>query len=417
MLKKKKNSVTVNQTVKQLEIGSFLSICVKQIKYVTICLLFFFLYQLVYASYIGIKNPIPGPGDSYAYHIPISESILDGTFLHPQPPKSFPQRYYPGTTEAINSIFLALHIPLTLSNIFAICTLLYVLFALGKKYKFSDYYSLLFALSFCSLTVVMRWFNAISIDVWVAVLFTLVIIYLKKPKKSVTYVLLLGTAVGGLAGSKYPALGTILLLFIVYRKIILNKLHLKKVLLFLIPFGVLGGFWYLRNLIILGNPMYPMCIPFLPCEKIFTDYIFNISFQYPIDMAHAFFSEYKFWMFLPILFIYLWIRKRDIITDEIASLLLLGFGGLLLFLFYPTSHQPWIMVSSFRYSYPAFIPLILSIFLLAKKYKKEEVLAIFSFINILPVLSMEYHPKLLLIMIPLGLVIIFLIDKRELSAK
>lgn len=383
------------------------------IKYITICLLFFFLYLVSYAIFVGIKNPIPELGDSFDYHIPISQSIIDGSFLDPHPPISLPQRYYPGTTEAINSLLMALGIPLTLSNILAILVLVFTLWRLGLAYRLSRYYSLLFALSFCSLTVITRWFNAVSIDVWVTVFFALSIIFLKDPKKSLKHSFLLGITLGALAGSKYPALLSIALLLIVFRKQFISIINFRAIIVFIVPFSVLGLSWYIRNYIHLGNPVFPLCIPFFPCQKLFTDNVLSISHQYPALMFNAFFSEYRLWILSPLVIGMLWIKTKLQVDPEVKKLLLLGFGGLILFLFYPTGYQPWIMVSSLRYSYPVFIPFFLSIFLLAKQYKKEEILGIFAFINALPVLTMAFYPKLLLITVPLGLGVIYLLDRKS----
>ena len=90
--------------------------------------------------------------------------------------------------------------------------------------------------------------------------------------------------------------------------------------------------------------------------------------------------------------------------------------GLINFIFYfnfPTSSQVWIMVSSFRYSLPAFIPLILGVFLLAAKYKKEEFIGYFALANMINVLTMVYYPKLVLIYLPLSLFIFHVLNKND----
>lgn len=119
------------------------------------------LYYLVYYIYIGIINPIPSPGDSWDYHIPIAKSILDGSFMHP----SYFRWYYPGASEEINSLFIFFRIPLTLSNIFAAFALFICCRTLALKFRLNRYYSLLFALTFVTLNVILRWSNAVSIDV------------------------------------------------------------------------------------------------------------------------------------------------------------------------------------------------------------------------------------------------------------
>jgi hypothetical protein len=97
----------------------------------------------------------------------------------------------------------------------------------------------------------------------------------------------------------------------------------------------------------------------------------------------------------------------------------LFFIGLLNFIFYfnfPTSSQVWIMVSSFRYSLPAFIPLILGVFLLAAKYKKEELIGYVVLANMINVLTMAYYPKLVLIYLPLSLLIFYVLNRNDKEA-
>jgi hypothetical protein len=70
------------------------------------------------------------------------------------------------------------------------------------------------------------------------------------------------------------------------------------------------------------------------------------------------------------------------------------------------------MASSFRYSFPVFIPLMLGTFLLAAKYKREELIGYVAIANMINVVTMPYYPKLVLIYLPLVL-LVFLFNSRK----
>jgi hypothetical protein len=382
--------------------------------------LLIFLYYLTYYFFVGISNPIPAPGDSTTYHIPISQSILDGTFIDPSKftTKRFMAQFNPGSSEAINSLFMFLHIPLTLSNLIAIVVLFFCCFAFAKTFKLEFYLSLLFADTICTLTVITRWFNSISVDVWILIYFILGIIMLEKPKKTYLYALLLGIIFGMFIGTKYSAIGFSVVLLLVYRKTIFQIFSIRRFLIFLIPVLILGVFWYVRNYLAVGNPIWPLCAFTMPCDgKWYNNHLqmWNTTLIYPVIMFNGFFSEYKLWgfSFLTIFFIIYAKIKNISLPPKIVALCVIGLCNFIFFLPLPTSEQPWIMVSSFRYSYPVFIPFIMAVFMLAKQYKKEVLLGYFSIANMLPVISMMFLPKLLLIYFPLALVCFYFLEKHE----
>jgi hypothetical protein len=373
-------------------------------------------YYVIYAIYVGILNPIPALGDSWDYHIPIAKTILNGTFLHPINFR-LPQWYYPGSSEVFLSLFILFHIPLTLSNLFATLILFFSLWKLGNIFRLSYYYSLLFALTFCTLNGVVRWVNAVSIDVWVAVFFVLSLILLEQPKKSLLYFFKLGCVVGMLVGSKYTALLFVCVLVGLYLRNILKILTLSRFLVFLLPFSFFGVFWYVRNYISTHNPFYPLDVVGFKGTNLFIENIGEIAFLYPQTMLDAGFGEYKIWIFTLFIalgwLLYRYIFQKNFTQDGISKLFLLGFFNFLLFLTFPTSEQPWIMVSSFRYSFPVFIPLLLGTFLLAKKYKMEEWIGYIAISSMIMVTSLEYYPKLVLFYLPFAFVVFYLIQKYE----
>lgn len=356
----------------------------------------------IYYFYLGILNPIPALGDSWDYHIPIAKMILSGEFIKPSS-VGMPQWYYPGSSELFHSLFLFFHIPLTLSNIFATIVLFFSLWKLGAVYKLSYYASLLYALTFISLTVVVRWANAVSIDMWVAVFFTLGIILLQNPKKSSLYAVVLGTVLGMLLGSKYLAIIYVLLLSLFFIKELYSVFSFKRFILFLVPFTFFGLFWYIRNAVLLGNPIYPLALFNLPYVPIFnsSETVIQMGILKPSYMINALFSEYKFWtlsicLSLGILLRSFVLRKKYELYG-VEKLCLLGLSNAVFFLFFPSYYEEWNMVSSFRYSYPVFIPLILSTFIFMSHINKEEYLGYFIIANIFPALTMSYYPKLLVI--------------------
>lgn len=390
-----------------------------EVRTITKIALLILIYYITYALYNGILNPIPALGDSWAYHIPISQTILNGSFLNPVGFK-IPPWYYPGSAEAINSLFILLHIPLTLSNLFAAIVLFFTCWKLALTFKLDYYYSLLFGITIVSLNVIVRWFNAVSIDIWVAVFFCWAIILLESPKKTITYFAKLGFVFGMLIGSKYTALLLTIVLLIIYWGKLVRNVNAKRFLAFLIPFSLFGLFWYIRNYISISNPFYPLEILGFQGADPFTINIFDIAIAYPLQMFNALFGEYKLWSFVllvPGWYAYwVFVKKKKLTIPGLGILTIIGFVNFLLFLKFPTSNEEWIMVSSFRYSYPIFIPLILTVFLLANKYHLQNVLGYFVIANMITVLSFSYFPKLIIFFLPLSIICFYFIDnhaKRE----
>jgi len=388
--------------------------------------LLIFLYYVIYAFYGGLLNPSPVLGDSFTYHIPISLAILNGSILNPHnfTTKTFVFMFNPGSSEAINSLLILLHIPLTLSNVIAVVILTFSAFFLGLRFKLAYYYALLFAVSISTLTVIDRWINFVNIDIWLAVFFTLALTLLKEPKKSYRYFFLLGFILGMLVGSKYSAWPFLIVLLIVYGKSLIKSLSLKRFLVFFLPFSVFGLFWYIRNYLAVGNPVWPICTLSLPCNKLYytTAYyqMWHMTLQYPSIMVNAFFGEYKLWslsLILPIIILYAKLKRKDKLPHDVLLLCFIGIVNFLFLAVAPTDRYSWIMVSSFRYSYPMFIPLILSIFMLASYYKKEAWLGFFAIANMFPALTMSYYPKLVLFYIPIAILCFYLLKQHEPKSK
>jgi hypothetical protein len=374
-------------------------------------------YYLAYYIFLAIINPIPGLGDGRDYHMPISESIINGSFLHPVHFNG-PQWYYPGSSEAFNSILMLVHIPLTLSNIFPIIILFFLCFRLGMTFRLKYYTSLLFALTFVTLNLIVRWYIAISIDMWVAVFFVWAILLLENPQKSFLYFAKLGFVFGMLIGSKYTALYFIVLLSIVYWRSILININLSRFIIFLIPFSLFGLFWYVRNYIYTTNPFFPFpMLGFKGPLHFINDTVWMETLRHPMEMFNAYYGEYNIWSILIFIalgiYIFKKIKNRKLNIYGINRLYIIGIVNLLLYFTFPTDYQTWIMVSSFRYSYPTFIPLILCVFLLASYYKKEVYIGFFAIGSMLMVLTMTYYPKLTPIYIALAFLMMYIAEKFE----
>jgi hypothetical protein len=384
------------------------------------------LYFFIYYTYTGLLLPFPGAGDSWSYHIPISFHILNGSFIaHPEsnmPNWHIPGTniallpsslwYNPGSSEAINALFLLFHIPITISAVFAGVALLFSLWKLGITFRLSKYYSLLFALTFTTTNVVIRWLNAVGIDIWVAVWFVLSIVLLEQPKKNTFYFTKLGFVLGMLIGSKYTTLYFLIILLVMYLRNILRYVSLVRIVAFFIPFSIFGIFWYIRNYFLTGNPFYPVAaLGFNGPYHYYSDTVWVETLRHPIDMFNAAFGEYHLWLFSILIALYILIKQyviqRKLDVNSITKLSIMGLLSLISFFTFPTSSPPAIMVSSFRYSLPVFIPLMLCVFLLGSKYKTETLIGYIAIASMIDTISMAYDPKLILLYLPIALAVIY----------
>jgi hypothetical protein len=136
-------------------------------------------------------------------------------------------------------------------------------------------------------------------------------------------------------------------------------------------------------------------------------------------MLDAFFSEYKVWSFTIFLVIFQLIKRVKGSSNDISQLLslykleLLSLLCFIVLLLSPSDSKTWIMVSSMRYSYAAFILAILAIFRYFKSVKKGEMLGIISLASAVMVTSFNYYPKLIVIYTPLSLFLCYLLERYK----
>lgn len=361
-----------------------------------------FLYYVSYSIFAGIINPVPQKGDSWDYHIPISKMILTGEIISPKNPV-ITQWYYPGSSEAINSLLILLHVPLTLSNVLAIIGLFFLCWRLAGVFKLNYYESLFFATTIVTLNGLVRWFNSVTIDIWLVNFFLLSLILLERPNKRLSYFFVLGLSLGMIIGTKFTGVYYVMILVLFYGKKLTPFISFKNLCIFVVPFSVLGLSWYVRNYILFGNPLYPLYFLGLPYTINFDMQVWNMFPRYPKDIIDAFFGEYKIWL-LAVPFVIIQLARKIFISQrrflntlydfrlEIICLLLF-----IVFILSPTDAKRWIMVSSIRYSYASFVLAILTVFLYCKKVKKMEWVFVASIVSMIMVTSFSYYPKLIFI--------------------
>lgn len=356
-------------------------------------------------------------GDSIAYHIPIAKLIQNGSIFQSIPQDKNGIYFYPGNSSALIALFLILGIPLNLFNLLSWIVLAIIMFFIGVKFGLKRDWAILFSGSVITLNTVTRLIPTQVADIWITVFFFLAILLLeKKTYRTMTY-LLIGIVIGVVIGMKYSGPLYALVLGFLYTKKFLKGLNIYKFLIFLIPILSLGGIWYFRNFIFVGNPIYPANLPNLAGHPNFQDQNFALwrtPFAYHdglFRIVEAFISEYIFWTISPLigLTIFIFNRYKKLpftLPLKLQSVLNLGLLLLTVSLLLPI---PTInIISNMRYLLICMIPFILGMFLLAQSMKKIELLAILALLNSVFVLSqLHFRPKLAFIYI-VFLAIIFL---------
>ncbi len=355
----------------------------------------FFVHMIVTYSYYGIIS-IPVEGDSLAYHIPIARDIISGRILNP----TFYLGFYPSVGEIILAAFIFLTIPLNLYNIAALITLSFGIFFLGKYFRLSRESSLLLSISITSSHVFLRWLHSQVIDIWFAVFFVGSLIAFERLKKHAKSFFYVGLFIGLLIGTKYSGPLFACVIIVSYLRSLIINCTLKNLIAFLIPVMVLGGFWYVRNVITIGNPIYPQ--PFLHFQGFKGWSIFNIQmgealFSYPLLFFNAIFAEFMlWWIAIMVVYIVTFFHKktRGIILQKYKRVLFPSIISFFIWLLLPTSNEYNIIVSSFRYSYPFYIYAMLYLSIIAQTHKKEYVLVLLLFLSFSLLPSLSYTPKL-----------------------
>lgn len=380
-----------------------------------------FIYFLIYFFIFAFSYPIPD-GDSLNYHIPIAKSFLNGTFINPNNFEGAKYlKFFPGASEGILALLLFFKVPIQLFNFLGVLFVFFMSYLLAKNLKFSYSYASVFAVSVSSFPIMFRWINMQIIDIWLLGFFVFTLYLLEKSVFSNKNVLLFGISSGMLIGSKLTGpIYLLVLLFLNFNKKIIN-FNIKKIIFFIIPFSLLGIFWYLRNYLIFKNPFYPQPFLFFNGEYGLRIQVWDVSFNSISglkDFLNAGFGEFGIWIFSLFFGFYILLRYllRKSNTKSIKYLLL-GIICFIIFLFLPSDYHYHIIVSVFRYSLPAFFGFVLSLFIFAKENKKEKIIYLMTFLNLLIVPVFEYHPKIIFFLIPFALYILFVIPSEEIANK
>ncbi|MBI5045339.1 MAG: hypothetical protein HZC02_05445 [Candidatus Levybacteria bacterium] len=382
--------------------------------------LFFLLYVFCSFLYYGTITP-PGLGDSHDYHVPIAESYLSGQFLSlPKNINSYIN--YPGMSEIFLVPFIVFHLPLNWFCLLGWGILVFLLIKLGRHFGLSNALSIIFATTFSLTYSVLRQIPTQSIDIWMAVWFVGLILLLERPKTTIKYFLFLGILFGILIGSKYSGPLYAIVLGIIYLKKFKPLISPKNMLAFMIPIILLGIFWYIRNYLSWGTPIYPGSLLFMkgiPGLDLPNYMLWKIIPTTNLfSFLEAFISEFLIWAFsipLAILFIVMNYKKRKQKNmAELVRLLLLSFLVLLSSLV--LSFKPTFEASNMRYLFQLIIPFTLIIFLLGKRYHVEKEVALIATANAAVALNyLSYHPKLIVLCLGLSAVI-YITKKNALSA-
>jgi hypothetical protein len=411
-----------------------------------------FLFIILYFFHFGITTTpkILNELDSINYHIPMAQNFSNGRFID-QTNVQQGLGFYPGIGEMILAPFVKLGIPLNLYNLAGLIVLFFSCYFLAKIFKLSSDSGIVFAVSVCLLPTIIRLIPFQTNDIWLAVFFIWSLIFLSKSKRQNSHFAKLGISLGLLIGVKYSGILYAVALLFVFRKKLWARISFSRLISFLIPVIIFGVSWYIRNYFVTGNPFYPVYIfGFVGHPKYSSQNWITLTTLFTLSdslvLLQGFISEYLVWIFSPIIVSLFLLRakqknllqkssrilssSKDVVISSskadcrvsfsklriprndmesvVSSFALLAVINFIIWLPQPHGAGIQLAASNWRLTYPAMIPLMLSTFILAKKYlvqNKIYLIALACSLSVLP--QLQYRPKLVLIWLVTMIIILF----------
>jgi len=211
----------------------------------------------------GLGRP-PLNGDDLGYHLPFTVNWLQSSWLTNTNP---PFWFYPGMSELFVLWLVApfrSDIFVSLQNWPFLALALVSLYALARREGLSIQWSACGALFFTGILALYYQLNSENNDVvWAALLLgalVFMLAYHASPQRG--HLVLVGVAMGLAMGTKYNAALFVALFCLTYawlgagheswRRISMNLAIILSITL------VVGGYWYIRNWVIAGNPLTPI---------------------------------------------------------------------------------------------------------------------------------------------------------------
>lgn len=252
---------------------------------ILLCLFMLFAVSVSWLVFIGYLFPSYS-WDALYYHLPIVGQIMQSGAIQEQPNPSFIQQYINIFSKNINLFFLWNVIFLKSDVIVDLGQLVFTLAGVGAVYsaavklKIREEHALYSALLFFFTPILILQSTTNYVDGAVSVLFIIALNYLipgenDGPSPAGMSLLLAGLSTGILLGSKPTA--PVFIAVILAAILIRGAINLKKgnggepagrpvmthLVYFLLPMIATGGYWYIRNWVLHGNPVYYMDVTIL----------------------------------------------------------------------------------------------------------------------------------------------------------
>ncbi len=210
--------------------------------------------------------------DAIAYHLPFTAKFLQtGSIIAPYfGPLSGPIGYYPANLEMLSAHVLAFGLPdayLNAVNIIFAVFLVVALWLIGRELAVPRAVSALTALAFVTVPVMFRQIGTTKVDIPFTFLFAALIFFLIRylKRQYLSDLVFFSAAAGLFIGMRYlgvpylilPALALFASLIVQFARSTTRRQALVHLAVGLMILVALGGFWYIRNFALTGNPVFP----------------------------------------------------------------------------------------------------------------------------------------------------------------
>jgi len=244
-----------------------------------------FIVLVWWVAFIGYLFP-SYTWDALWYHLPIVGFIIQSGAIQENPAPFMIDQFmniFPKNIELLflwNIIFMESDMITDLSQLFFSIMGVLTIYSIAVKLGMERVYAMYSGILFFFAPIIILQSSTNYVDVAVSVLFIIAINFLITHQGERLPILLAGIATGILLGSKGsgPLFVGVLSVAILVRGVMFyltsfKSLHLEGrgglikairgyTLYFLLPSVLLGGYWYIKNWFLYGNPVYPMEISF-----------------------------------------------------------------------------------------------------------------------------------------------------------